>query len=191
MTVLNKTHAKSHPSWCDHFLSRQLGLKVALAGKANTAFRRCHVRLTVACGLGSTAFVSAALLAAHLAFIAAESCARRSGERFSFLFALLAAGFLASAISAAAARAADFLAAFKVFAASAASSLRFRLANFCGPSRRRFSSRLIFFLKSFIFMMCVPAAMPLLLKGASAQRTCSTTAPPASASLPFVLRVRY
>src|SRR5215472_16105494 len=88
------------------------------------------------CGLGPAltswtveavfAFASAALLAAHLAFIAAASCARRSGERFSFLFTFLTVGFLASAISAAAARAADFLAALNAFAASAASSLRFR-----------------------------------------------------------------
>src|SRR5262249_34503268 len=107
--------------------------------------------------------VSAALLAAHLAFIAAESCARRSGERFSFLFALLAAVFLASTIRAAAVRAADFLAAFNAFAASAASSLRFRLANFCGPSRTRFSSRLIFFLKFFNFMNVCPLAIRVLI----------------------------
>src|SRR5215471_17595472 len=56
------------------------------------------------CGLGFTAFVSAALLAAHLAFIAAVSCTRRSGDRFSFLFAFFAPDFFASAISAAAAR---------------------------------------------------------------------------------------
>jgi hypothetical protein len=31
------------------------------------------------------------------------------------------------------------------------------LASFFGPSRRRFSSRLIFFFKFFIFMMCAPA----------------------------------
>src|SRR5262245_10082492 len=104
------------------------------------------------CGLGFTAFASAALLAAHLAFIAAASCARRSGERFSFLFAFLAAGLLASALRAAAERAADFLQAFNAFTACAASRLRFSSASFSGPSRRRLLSRLIFFLKSFIFM---------------------------------------
>jgi hypothetical protein len=88
-------------------------------------------------------------LAAHLAFIAAASCARRSGERFSFLFAFLAACFFASAIRAAAARAKDFLAAFNTFTASAASRPRFSSVSFSGPSRRRFSSRLIFFFKSF------------------------------------------
>src|SRR5262249_10281326 len=108
------------------------------------------------CGLGFTAFVSAALLAAHLAFIAAASCARRSGERLSFLFAFLAASLFASAIRAAAARAKDFLVAFNTFTASAASKLRFSSASFCEPSRRRFSSRLIFFLKSFILLMCTP-----------------------------------
>ncbi|PYK25499.1 MAG: hypothetical protein DME52_08395 [Verrucomicrobia bacterium] len=41
-----------------------------------------------------------ALFAAHLAFIAAASCARRSGERFRFLFAFLALGFFASAFCA-------------------------------------------------------------------------------------------
>jgi hypothetical protein len=70
-------------------------------------------------------------LAAHLAFIAAASCARRSGERFSFLFAFLAANFLASAIRVAAERAADFLAAFNTLTAFA----------------------IILFLKFFIFMM--------------------------------------
>ena len=104
------------------------------------------------CGLGFTAFASAALLAAHLAFIAAASCARRSGERFSFFFAFLAASFFASATRAAAERAADFLQAFNAFTACAASRLRFSSASFCGPSRRRLSSRLIPFLKSFIFM---------------------------------------
>src|SRR5262249_44888456 len=99
-----------------------------------------------------TAFASAALLAAHLAFMAAASCARRSGERFSFLFAFLADDFFASAIRAAAERAADFLAAFNAFTASAISRLRFSTASFCWPSCRRLSSRLIFFLKSFIFM---------------------------------------
>jgi hypothetical protein len=92
-----------------------------------------------------------------LAFIAAESCARRSGERSSFLFGLFGTRILASAISAAAARAADFLAALNAFAASAASNRRFSSANLAGPSRRRFSSRLIFFLKPFIFM--IPLAL--------------------------------
>jgi hypothetical protein len=93
-------------------------------------------------------------LAAHLAFIAAASRARPSGERLSLLFAFLTVpGFFAAAV----ARAADFLAAFSAFAASAASSFRLNLASFCGPSRTRFSSRLIFFLKFFSFMICPPA----------------------------------
>src|SRR6266540_4074073 len=112
-------------------------------------------------------------LGGHLAFIAAASCARRSGERFNFLFAFLTeAGFFAAfcagdffpidaeglaAGRAAAARAADFLAAFIAFAASAAWSFCFSLASLCGPSRTRFSSRWIFFLKFFSFMMCPPA----------------------------------
>jgi len=107
-------------------------------------------------GPGFAAFASA-LLAAHLAFIAAASRARRSGERFNFLFAFLVAGFLASAIRAAAARAKDFLRAFNAFTASATSKLRFNSASFCEPSRRRFSSRLILLLKSFIFIMCAAA----------------------------------
>jgi hypothetical protein len=70
---------------------------------------------------------------------------------------LVAGFFFASAISAAAARAADFLAALNGLAASAISSLSLSFANFCGPSRSRFSSRLIFFLKSFVFTMCAAA----------------------------------
>src|SRR5262249_24933200 len=104
---------------------------------------------------------SADLFAAHLALIAAASCARRSGERFNFLFAFLTGRrFFALAFSVedlAVARAADFLAAFNVFAASAAFSLSFSLASFFGPSCRRFSSRWIFFFKFFSFMMCPSA----------------------------------
>jgi hypothetical protein len=99
-----------------------------------------------------------ALLAAHLAFIAAESCARRSGERFSFFFAFLTvAGCFARA------RPADFLLAFIAFAASAASSFRFSFASFFGPSWRRFSSRRIFFFRFFRFMivLCSHAANDL------------------------------
>jgi len=105
----------------------------------------------------------AARLAAHLAFIAAASCARRSGERLSFFFSFLtAAGFFGSArledlAAARAARAADFLAAFSFFAVSAACSLCFSLASFFGPSWRRFWSRRIFFFKFFVFIICVSA----------------------------------
>jgi len=119
------------------------------------------------------AFDSAALLAAHLAFMAAASCARRSGEILSLRFAFLAVpGFFALAVGAgdffltddglvagraAVARAADFLAAFIFFAASAACSFCLSLVSFFGPSCRRFSSRWIFFFKFFSFMMCPPA----------------------------------
>ncbi len=85
---------------------------------------------------------AAALFASHRAFIVAESCARRSGERFSFLF-----GFLVPPD--AVARAADFLAAFNAFA----DSLRLKPASFSGPSRKRFSSCWIFFLNFFSFML--------------------------------------
>ena len=90
--------------------------------------------------------------------MAAASCARRSGERFSFLFVFVAApGFFASAVDAvdaeglaplrfAVARAADFLAAFNALADSASCSLRLNFASFCGPSRKRFSSSWIFLL---------------------------------------------
>jgi hypothetical protein len=106
-----------------------------------------------------SAFASAALLAAHLAFISAESCARRSGERLSFFFGFLRLlGFFAAVEDlAAVARAADFLAAFIVFAASAACSFCFSLASFFGASCRRFSSRRIFFFKFFSFMIVLLA----------------------------------
>ena len=111
---------------------------------------------------------SADFLAAHLAFIAAASCARRSGERFNFLFAFLTGRrFFALVVGvedlaagrAAVARVADFLAAFNVFADSDAFSFSFSLASFFGPSCRRFSSRRIFFLKFFSFIIaCVRRA---------------------------------
>src|SRR5439155_14043875 len=106
-------------------------------------------------------FPSATLFAAHLAFIAAESCARRSGERFSFFLAFLASlGFFAPVVASgeffptdAVARAADFLAAFNAFAVSACCSLRRKLASFSEPSRRHFSSCWIFFFNFFSFMI--------------------------------------
>ena len=52
------------------------------------------------------------------------------------------------------ARVADSLLASGAFTASIALSLRLSLASFLGPSRRRFSSRRIFFLKFFSFMIC-------------------------------------
>ncbi|PYI58772.1 MAG: hypothetical protein DMC60_12000 [Verrucomicrobia bacterium] len=57
---------------------------------------------------------------------------------------------------AAVARAADFLAAFIAFVASAACSFCFSLASFCVPSRRRFSSCWIFFFNFFSFIICAP-----------------------------------
>jgi hypothetical protein len=111
-------------------------------------------------------FPSAARFAAHLAFIAAASCARRSGERFNFLFAFFALlGFFVSAVCpgdffpvSAVARAADFLAAFKAFADSDSCNLRLSLASFCVSSRRRFSSCWILFFNFFGFMFCSPRA---------------------------------
>ena len=113
-------------------------------------------------------FLSEARLAAHLAFIAAESCARRSGERFNFLFACLATlGFVASLVGCrdffltdAVARAADFRAAFKAFADSACCNLRFSPASLCVPSRRRFSSCWIFFFNFFGFMIVLLLLTP-------------------------------
>jgi hypothetical protein len=57
------------------------------------------------------------------------------------------------------ARAADFLAAFNAFADSACCNLRFKLASFSGPSRRRFSSCWIFFFNFFGFII-VPLLTP-------------------------------
>src|SRR5260370_21168388 len=123
---------------------------------------------------------AAALLAAHLAFIAAASCARRSGVRLSFLFTFFAPLGLSTAagcvraigakrrsslwirsealtvLPALPARAADFFFFFAAPVVAAASSFCFSLASFVGPSRRRFSSRRIFFFKFFSFMMCAP-----------------------------------
>src|SRR5206468_8343770 len=96
---------------------------------------------------------SAVLFAAHLALIAAASCARRSGERFSFFFGFFVRlGFFALA------RAADFLAAFNAFADSASCSLRLNFASFCGPSCKRFSSSWIFFFNFFSFIFVLPLA---------------------------------
>jgi hypothetical protein len=92
-------------------------------------------------------FPSAARFAAHLAFIAAESCARRSGERFSFFFGFFAGGRLGVA------RAVDLLTALDDFAASASCSLRFNFASFGALSRRRFSSCRIFFFNFFTFII--------------------------------------
>ena len=106
----------------------------------------------------SFAFASAAaLFAAHRAFIAAASCARRSGVRLSFLFAFLAAvgrcltsvrrswigvkrRFLAL-FRVSLARAVDFLA---VPPFVAAASFCFSLASFFAPFCRRASTRRIF-----------------------------------------------
>ena len=108
--------------------------------------------------------------------MAAASCARRSGERLSFLFAFFpvrlfgpvrfTAGFAVKpsaffwigvkdfAVSRAlAARAANFLLAFIAFAFVSASSLRLSLASFSGPSCRRASSLRIFFLRVLSFIV--------------------------------------
>ena len=109
-------------------------------------------------------FPWAARFAAHLAFIVAASCARRSGDRFSFLFAFFALlGFFVSTVCAEnflpadlVARAADFLAAFNACADSACCNLRLSFASFCGPSRKRFSSCWIFFFNFFGFIIVSP-----------------------------------
>src|SRR5207249_3086773 len=93
---------------------------------------------------------AAALLAAHRAFIAAASCARRSGVRLSLLFTFLAAlGLLTAAvcIRTLPARTADFLCFLAALAATAASSFCFSLASFFAPFCRRTSSRRIFLLR--------------------------------------------
>jgi hypothetical protein len=107
---------------------------------------------------------SAALLAAHRALIAAASCSRRSGERLSFLFfffgtpafsALAGLDFAVERrffLRAAAAWAIDFLFAFAAFACTTASSFRFSLASFFGPSSSRVSRRRIFFLRVLAFI---------------------------------------
>jgi hypothetical protein len=110
--------------------------------------------------------VSAALLAAHRALIAAASCSRRSGERLSFLFTFMgaldlfaAAGFpcdfagvLRFFLPAAAARAVDFFFAFAALAVTKAASFPFSLASFFGPSSSRVSRRRIFFLRVLNFI---------------------------------------
>ena len=102
-------------------------------------------------------FAWAALLAAHLAFIAAASWARRSGERLSFFLVFLGLlGFFAAVDRedlVAVARAADFLLAFIAFAASVACNFCFSFASFFGPSRNRFSNRSIFFRRLLIFII--------------------------------------
>jgi hypothetical protein len=105
-----------------------------------------------------------AFLAAQRAFIAAASRARCSGEKFCFLFACLAC---------------------IAFTASLASSFRFSLANFFGPSRKRFSSRRIFFLKFLSFVIFSPACermrvndQLLLMSRHSSPRSISRGKPP-------------
>lgn len=112
---------------------------------------------------------TAALLAAHLAFIAAANCARRSGVRLSFLFFCLArrrslaavACFTspaerdffwvgAEAFEALRAFSADTAVAALVLAAvavAAVSSFRFSLASFFAPFCKRASRRRILFLR--------------------------------------------
>ena len=109
----------------------------------------------------SGAAVAAALLAAHLALIAAANCARRSGVRLSFFFTFLgaldaltaAAGFTRSFVgadrrlAAFPPGAADFFFALDAAAVSAAASFSFSRVSFFAPFCRRVSSRRIFFLR--------------------------------------------
>ena len=97
--------------------------------------------------------VSAALLAAHRALMAAASCSRRSGERLSFLFTFLGAGALAGFARAFAVELRfDFFFAFAAFAVTKAASFPFSLASFFGPSSSRVSRRRIFFLRVLSFI---------------------------------------
>ncbi len=112
---------------------------------------------------------AAALLAAHLAFIAAANCARRSGVRLSFLFFFPATrgsltvdpGFTSPAerrffwigtvafelLRAFSADAVDVALVLAAVAVDAASSFPFSLASFFAPFCRRASSRRILFLR--------------------------------------------
>lgn len=114
---------------------------------------------------------AAALFAAQRAFIVAESCARRSGERLSLFFTFRGAAGLAAADCFAAtgrflgelvgeafaarvapACAANFFRALAASAANCAASFRFNLASFLGPSESRVSSRRIFFFRVLDFI---------------------------------------
>lgn len=112
---------------------------------------------------------AAALLAAHLAFIAAANCARRSGVRLSFLFFFPATrgsltvdpGFTSPTerrffcigtvafelLRAFSTDAADVALVLPAVAVDAASSFAFSLASFFAPFCRRASSRRILFLR--------------------------------------------
>ncbi|PYL57310.1 MAG: hypothetical protein DMF31_10940 [Verrucomicrobia bacterium] len=100
------------------------------------------------------ALASAALLAAHLAFIAAASCARRSGERFSFLLAFLALLRFFAPVDGeslligrcAVARAADFLAAFIAFVGFRRLPFLFQLGQFLRALSQTFFELLDLFL---------------------------------------------
>ena len=99
---------------------------------------------------------AAALLAAHLAFIAAASCARRSGVRLSFLLTFLAAlGAPAEAVAVLRAFPAEPRDLFLVLAAPAvpaAPRFRFSLASFFASFRMRASSRRIFLVRFLSFI---------------------------------------
>lgn len=106
---------------------------------------------------GGTLSAVAALLAAQRAFIAAESSARRSGERLTVLFTFLGAPCLRlpfglAGVFALLLRAGGSGRRVAFFFASANPRLRFSLASLVGPSRRRFSSFRIFFFRVFSFM---------------------------------------
>src|SRR6202040_2820886 len=92
----------------------------------------------------------------HLAFIAAASCARRSGVRFSFLFTFLAAlGAPAEAVAllrAFPAELRDLLLALAAPVVLAAACFRFSLASFFASFFRRASSRRIFLVRFLSFI---------------------------------------
>src|SRR4030095_6664489 len=86
----------------DGSVSRAASEGIGTAAKAGASSGVCGVESGAECwssaGAG-VALASAALFAAHLAFIVAASCAPRSGERLRFFFAfLLALGFFDSVI---------------------------------------------------------------------------------------------
>jgi len=87
---------------------------------------------------------AAARFAAHRAFIAADSCARRSGVRLSFRFAILAT--LGSFTLPVPACANDFPLVLSAPAVASTSNFCFSLASFFAPFCRRASSRRILLL---------------------------------------------
>jgi len=143
----------------------------------------------------------AALLASHLAFIAAASCARRSGERFNFFFVLGAAlcfaatGAFVPAVRVEAVRdlfAGAFLAGVAAFAGGAclrlpvvlpaltmAPSFIVSLASFLVSFDNRDFSRSIFLLRPFCFFISGRVTARRIATGGSISRV-NDESPPMS-----------